>query len=176
MCCPLGSETEVTQGHTPAATGEKSSQSIRHGSAKQPHRSCSSFKPEQTKLRAQLLLQLQKHLQAHLPLRKKLLWLLVQRPLSYHNRVEMQSLTWWGTGRNYTENLTFKLWIWLSRQQVELNMILQGCTKFPCVGIPHNCQTQVGVFKWGRQVVWITGGPQDYPQAFFCIKNTTILV
>lgn len=107
MCCPLGSETEVTQGHTPAATGEKSSRSTGNGSAKQPHRRWSSFEPQQTKLRAQLLLQLQRHLQAHLPLRKKLLWLLVQRFLSHHNHVEMQSLTWEETRGNYRENLTF---------------------------------------------------------------------
>lgn len=106
-CCPLGSETEVTQGHTPAATGEKSSRNTGNGSAKQPHRRWSSFEPQQTKLRAQLLLQLQRHLQAHLPLRKKLLWLFVQRFLSHHNHAEMQSLTWEETRGNYRENLTF---------------------------------------------------------------------
>lgn len=83
--------------------------------------------------------------------------------------ITMQSLTWWGTGGNYTENLTFRLGIWLSIQQIELNMIPQSCTKSPSVGIPHNwgVKRRLGVFKWERQVVWITGGPQEYSQEFW---------
>lgn len=163
-CCPLGSETEVTQGHSPAATGEKSSQSIRHGSTKQPHRKCSCLEPEQTKLRAQLLLQLQRHLQAHLPLRKKLLWLLVQRLLSHHNPVKIQSLTWGGTGGNDSKSdlqmldMAFKTASWAEHNSMMHKISLSGNIT-QLWGVKH----RLGVFKWGRQMVWITGGPQDYP-------------
>lgn len=121
-CCPLGSETEGSQGHTP--TGKKPSWSTGHGSTTQPHGRCSAFEPEQ-KHRAQSLLWLQRHSQTHSPLRKGLLWLLVQRFLSHHSHVEMQSLTWGETVGKYTENLTFRLWTGLSTQGAEPNLVPQ---------------------------------------------------